>query len=106
MTGESTTGVTMTGVVEPPWDLFPGPTSGSGPRGGARARWPRQRPTVMVGRRRRQSRWVVVDDSHGQLVGQLEAITHAVPVLLLKYYKNMLLKYYKKLEKVTGKQAL
>ena len=31
------TGVTMTGSKGPLWDLIPGPMSGSGPRGGARA---------------------------------------------------------------------
>ena len=37
MTGVTMTGETMTGSKGPPWDLIPGPMSGSGPRGGAHA---------------------------------------------------------------------
>ena len=40
MTGVTMTGETMTGLKGPPWDLIPGPMSGSGLRGGARAHTP------------------------------------------------------------------
>ena len=54
MTGATMTGVTMTGSKGPPWDLIPGPMSGSGPRGGARAHAPSPSTLQLLAGVRRQ----------------------------------------------------